>query len=184
MLAEKSGTTGNVGLTEAAAAPPAAWPGFRPLRVLALEPEGDTVTSIRLASVDGQPLPAALPGQFVAIRIPLGEPGMTATRSYSLSGAAGSPNYRVSIKQEPGGVFGGWVRSTLRAGAVIEVAAPRGAFVLQDGTNPVLLISAGIGITPVLAMLSALAASGSGRRIWWLHVARNSAADSICHPGP
>ena len=58
---------------------------------------------------------------------------------------------------------------------LVEVAAPRGSFVLQDGANPVLLISAGIGATPVLAMLSALAANGSSRQVWWLHGARNSA---------
>ncbi len=173
MLAEKAGTTGNVGLTEAAAAPPVAFPGFRPMRVVALDRESDTVISIRLASVDGSALPPALPGQFVAVRIPL-DSG-SATRSYSLSSTPGSPEYRVSIKREPGGSVSAYVHTSLMAGAVVEVAAPRGGFTLREGTNPVLLISAGIGATPVLAILSALVANRSSRQIWWLHGARNSA---------
>ena len=175
MLADSTGTTGNVGLTEAAAAPPVAWPGFRPLRVVGLDPESDSVTSIRLASVDGSSLPPALPGQFVAMRVLLGDSGPTATRSYSLSSAPGSAQYRVSVKREPGGSVSHFVHTSLMAGALVEIAAPRGGFILQDGTNPVLLISAGIGATPVLAMLSALAAKKSNRQIWWLHGARNSA---------
>jgi ferredoxin-NADP reductase/MOSC domain-containing protein YiiM len=175
MLAADAGSTGNVGLTDAAAAPPVAWPGFRPMRVEAVEPESESVVSIRLASMDGTPLPAALPGQFLVLRVALGEAGRSATRSYSLSGAVGLPDYRVSVKREPGGSVSGFIHANLRSGATVEVAAPRGNFVLKDGTNPVLLISAGIGATPVLAMLHALAASGSSREIWWLFGARNSA---------
>jgi ferredoxin-NADP reductase/MOSC domain-containing protein YiiM len=175
MLAAKSGATGNVGLTEAAAAPPVAWAGFRPLRVVDLHPESDSVMSIRLASVDGLPLPPALPGQFVAMRISLGESGSTATRSYSLSSAPGSPEYRISIKREPGKSVSGFVHTKLRSGALVEIAAPRGGFVLRDGANAVLLISGGIGATPVLAILSALAADRSRRQVLWLHGTRNSA---------
>ena len=175
MLAEQPGSTGNVGLTEAAAAPPAAWPGFRSVRVVALNAESETVTSIRLASDDGLPLPPALPGQFIVLRLRLGGSGPPATRSYSLSSPPGSAEYRVSIKREPGGSVSSFVHTNLRLGQTIEIAAPRGSFILHDGTNPVLLISAGIGATPVLAILAALAAERSNRQIWWLHGARNSA---------
>ena len=81
----------------------------------------------------------------------------------------------MSVKRETHGLVSGFVHSTFRAGAIVEVAAPRGNFVLRDGATPVLLISAGIGATPVLAMLHALADNGSGREVWWLHGARNSA---------
>jgi len=175
MLAAKSGASGNVGLTEAAAAPPVAWPGFRPLRVAALDLESESVMSIRLASIDGLPLPPALPGQFVAMRISLGESRSTATRSYSLSSAPGSPEYRISIKREPDKSVSGYVHTKLSVGALVEIAAPRGGFVLRDGANAVLLISAGIGATPVLAILSALAANRSSRQVLWLHGTRNSA---------
>ena len=65
----------------------------------------------------------------------------------------------------------------MRAGDVLEAAAPRGTFILRPGRTPVLLISAGVGATPVLAMLHALAAAKSGRDIWWLHGARNRAEE-------
>jgi ferredoxin-NADP reductase/MOSC domain-containing protein YiiM/ferredoxin len=175
MLAENSGASGNVGLTDAAGSPAPAWPGFRPMRVAATSFESQTVISVRLASADGSPLPPALPGQFIAIRVALDGPTHIATRSYSLSGAVQSPEYRVSVKCEPGGSVSRFLYSRLRAGDVVEVAAPRGRFILQDGDSPVLLISAGIGATPVLAMLNALAAQGSDRQVWWLYGARSSA---------
>jgi len=174
MLAADADATGNVGLTDAAAAPPVAWPGFRSMRVTAIDRESDSVISVRLASLDSQPLPPAVPGQFVVLRIAVGDAGELATRSYSLSGGVG-PEYRISVKRESHGSVSSFLHANLRAGAKVEVAAPRGNFVLQDGVNPVLLISAGIGATPVLAMLHTLAANGSGRQIWWLHGARNSA---------
>ncbi len=174
-MLDSDGATGNVGLTDAAAAPPGAWPGFRPLRVVDVEPESESVRSLRLASIDGTALPAALPGQFVAVRIAVDAAGTVATRSYSLSGPIGAPDYRISVKRETHGLVSGFVHSTVRVDATVDVAAPRGGFVLSDGVAPVLLISAGIGATPVLAMLHALADSGSRRETWWLHGARNSA---------
>ncbi|MET0692961.1 MAG: MOSC and FAD-binding oxidoreductase domain-containing protein [Propionibacteriaceae bacterium] len=165
---------GNVGLVEQASAPPA-WPGFRPARVLELVHESATVVSVRLADVDGQPLPAPLPGQFVALRLPVGGPSSSVIRSYSLSGPPTGGSYRVSVKLEPHGVASGYVVHGLASGAVVDMAAPRGAFTLADGDGPVLLVSAGIGATPVLAMLYALASGSSTRQIWWLHGARNSA---------
>ena len=145
------------------------------MRVVGIDPESETVSSVRLGSVDGIPLPAALPGQFVVLRVRIGDAGPVATRSYSLSGPIGRPEYRVSVKREPHGVVSGFVHSSLRAGAIVDVAAPRGSFVLADGDGPVLLISAGVGATPLLAMLHSLADTGSRREIWWLHGARNSA---------
>jgi ferredoxin-NADP reductase len=76
------------------------------------------------------------------------------------------------IKHEPHGTVSGYLTSSVRPGAVLDVAAPRGDFVLGDGTGPVLLISAGIGVTPVLSMLHEFAARRSDREIWWIHGAR------------
>lgn len=175
LLAEPPGATGNVGLTDAAGRSPVAWPGFRQLRVAGTSPESETVLSLRLASMDGTPLPPALPGQFVAVRVALGDADHTATRSYSLSGAPGSPDYRISIKREPGATVSGYIHANLHSGAILDVAAPRGNFVLDDSDSPVVLISAGIGATPVLAMLSALAARHPNREVWWVQGVRNSA---------
>jgi ferredoxin-NADP reductase/MOSC domain-containing protein YiiM len=151
-----------------------AWAGFRPLRVSKVVPESTTVSSIYLAGPDGGPLPAARPGQYLTLRVAgAGQPAPV--RSYSLSSGPGAGSYRISVKREPHGVVSGYLNGTLRTGATLEVAAPRGDFVLDDDTGPVLLISAGIGVTPVLAMLHELAARSSDREVWWIHGARGPA---------
>ena len=96
-------------------------------------------------------------------------------RSYSLSGPPGSARYRITVKVEPHGAAGRYLRATVDVGDRIKVAAPRGQFTLDDGARPVVLVSAGVGVTPVLAMLHALHDSRSTRDIWWLHGARNGA---------
>jgi ferredoxin-NADP reductase len=156
---------------EPAPRPRPAWAGFRPLRVTKVVPETAAVSSIYLAAPDGSLLPAARPGQYLTLRIPgAGQPAPV--RSYSLSSAPDAGTYRISVKQEPRGTASSYLHCNLQPGAVLLVAAPRGDFVLDDGTGPVLLISAGIGVTPVLAMLHQLAAARSERDIWWLHGAR------------
>jgi ferredoxin-NADP reductase/MOSC domain-containing protein YiiM len=164
---------GNTGLTAVAGAPPPAWAGFRPLRVVGVDAESRDVFSVRLADADAAPLPAALPGQFLTLRLHPEVDGPPVIRSYSLSGRPGDEGYRISVKQEPHGAASGWLRSHLRAGDTLEVAAPRGTFTLAAGDGPVLLLSAGIGATPVLAMLQTLAAERSTREVWWVHGARN-----------
>jgi ferredoxin-NADP reductase/MOSC domain-containing protein YiiM len=157
----------------AAATLPLAWSGLRPLSVQAIEPESASVVSIRLRPQDGEPAPAASPGQFLTIRV---EPDSTAgplMRSYSLSGSPGAPEYRISVKRESHGAASGYLHTGLRVGDVLQAGAPRGSFVLEPGERPVVLISAGVGATPVLAMLHALAAQRDQRPVWWLHSARN-----------
>ena len=164
---------GNAGL--AAVSPPPAWPGFRPLAVTAIEPESTSVVSVHLADPEGSAVPPALPGQFLTLRLPASPGGQPLLRSYSLSGAPGASTYRISVKREPHGAGSRFIHTRVRAGDRLEVAAPRGTFVLQPGQAPVLLVSAGVGATPVMAMLHALAAAGSGRDVWWLHGARSRA---------
>jgi ferredoxin-NADP reductase/MOSC domain-containing protein YiiM/ferredoxin len=173
ILDQPEAAGGNAGLTEVT--PPPAWPGFRPLRVVAIEPESSVISSVRLADPDGTALPAALPGQFLTVRLHPDPAGPPLLRSYSLSGPPGADGYRVSVKREPHGAGSGYLHSHVRPGDTIEAAAPRGSFVLRAGTGPVLLVSAGVGATPVLAMLHALAADGSTREVWWLHAARTGA---------
>ena len=170
-----AGAEGNAGLT--AVSPPPAWPGFRPLAVTAVERESESVISVYLADPDGAAVPAALPGQFLTLRLNAVPGAPPLLRSYSLSGPPGAGSYRVSVKREPHGAGSQFVHARVHAGDQLEVAAPRGTFILQPGETPVLLISAGVGATPVLAMLHALAASGSGRDIWWLHGARSRAEE-------
>jgi ferredoxin-NADP reductase/MOSC domain-containing protein YiiM len=163
---------GNPGLTSAGGPPPA-WPGFRPLRVSRRDWESDNVFSLELVPADNRPLAIALPGQFVVARLRLQPDAQPLLRSYSLSSAPGAERYRLGIKQEPRGVASNYLAARLRVGDVLEVSAPRGGFILRPGHWPVVLLSAGIGVTPVLAMLHALAAEPSARQVCWLHGARS-----------
>jgi ferredoxin-NADP reductase/MOSC domain-containing protein YiiM len=163
--------SGNAGLT--VASPPPAWQGFRTLTVAEIDRESDSVVSVRLEDPDGVPLPSARPGQYLTVRLqPDGRNG-TVLRNYSLSGPLDAGYYRIGVKREPNGAASGYLHTRLRVGDRLEIAAPRGTFILDRGAAPVLLISAGIGATPVLAMLHALAEEHSEREIWWLHGTRS-----------
>src|SRR5205823_6544796 len=126
-----------------------------------------------LTGETGDVLPQPKAGQYLTLRAAgAGEP--PPVRSYSLSSDPGADTYRISVKREPHGVLSAYLHSQLRPGSIIDVAAPRGQFLLTDDSNPVLLISAGIGVTPVLAMLHQLAAAKSARQLWWIHTARDA----------
>ena len=167
-----SGPRGNAGLMPAQAAHTAA-PGFRSLEVAQLERESVDVISLSLRPTDGRPLTMALPGQFVVLRLRPTPEGPPLFRSYSLSGAPSPESYRISVKLEPYGAAGIYLGGRVREGDRLEVSEPRGSFLLRPGEGPVVLLSAGIGATPVLAMLHALAAAASTREVWWLHGARS-----------
>jgi ferredoxin-NADP reductase len=132
------------------------------------------------AQPGSQPLTAALPGQYIVLRLRPTKGGPPLFRSYSLSGAISTELYRISVKVEPNGAAGTYLHERVRVGDVIEASSPRGSFVLQRDERPVVLLSAGIGATPVLAMLHALAAARSTRPVLWLHAAR----DRWHHPFP
>ncbi|MFL5864928.1 MAG: MOSC domain-containing protein [Solirubrobacteraceae bacterium] len=151
-----------------------AWEGLRPLRVSAIDRESAGVVSVRLVPQDGRPAAPARPGQFLTVRLRPAPAAAPLLRTYSLSGAPGSDSYRISVKLEPHGVGSSFVHTGLHVGDVIEAGAPRGSFVLRAGERPVVLVSAGVGATPLLAMLHALAAERSQREVWWLHGARNA----------
>ncbi len=163
---------GNAGLVPAAAAHPVA-PGFRPLTVTAMTHESADVLSLTMRSADGSQLANALPGQYVVVRLRPVTGGPALFRSYSLSGPPSTERYRISVKIEPNGAAGIYLRDHLQVGDALDVSSPRGSFILQSGGRPVVLLSAGIGATPVLAMLHALAAARSTRQILWLHAARD-----------
>ena len=164
--------SGNAGLVPAAAAHPVA-AGFRGLVVTAIDHESADVLSLTMQSRDGEPLRRALPGQYVVVRLQPTAGGPLLFRCYSLSGPPSTDHYRISVKIESNGAAGAYFRDHLRAGDALDVSAPRGSFILLSGERPVVLLSAGIGATPVLAMLYALAAARSTRRVFWLHGARD-----------
>jgi ferredoxin-NADP reductase/MOSC domain-containing protein YiiM len=164
--------TGNAGLAPAEVAHPAS-PGFQSLVVTSIDRESADVLSLTMQSASGHPLEMALPGQYVVLRLKPAAVGPSLFRSYSLSGPLSTERYRISVKIEPNGVAGNYLREHLCVGDRLDVSSPRGSFVLQSGERPIVLLSAGIGATPVLAMLHALAAAHSTRQVMWLHTARD-----------
>ena len=162
-------SAGNVGLSPLGASAAPSWPGFRRLKVTTKMRESDDVVSFSLASEDGSPLPPARPGQYLTVRVKPTSDGLAETRSYSLCGPQGT--YRLGVKRD--GKVSALMHDIVEEGGMIEAAAARGAFVLGDERSPVVLMSAGIGITPVLAMLHAENAAASGRSLWWVHSARD-----------
>jgi ferredoxin-NADP reductase/MOSC domain-containing protein YiiM/ferredoxin len=170
-LLEEEPDSGNAGL--AVTSPPPAWPGFRQLTVTAITRESDSVISIRLEDAEGAALPAARPGQWLTLRVRLDKQHGSVLRNYSLCGPPDAGSYRIAVKREPDGAASGYLHTRLAVGDQLDIAAPRGTFILDRTDAPALLISAGIGATPVLAMLHALAEEHSDREIWGLHSARN-----------
>jgi ferredoxin-NADP reductase len=168
------GAAGNQGL--APPSTPPTWPRLRQFRVAAAQRESASVRSFVLEPVNGEPLPAFLPGQFLALKLePTGVPAPL-LRSYSLAAPADGRGYRIAVKREPGGLGSALLHDRVTVGDVLPVGAPRGSFTLDmDDSRPVVLLSAGVGVTPVLAMLGALARAGSQRSIWWVHGARSGA---------
>jgi ferredoxin-NADP reductase/MOSC domain-containing protein YiiM len=163
--------TGNAGLSTTTGPPPA-WPGFRSLRISRIDQESLTVFSLTLNPLDARPLAMPLPGQFVVLRVAPDPKAAPLLRSYSLSGAPHDAHYRISVKLQAHGAGSGYLR-TVRVGDCLQVSAPRGAFTLGSDQRPAVLLSAGVGITPVLAMLHALVTQRAKREVWWLYGARN-----------
>lgn len=171
---EQSGkpVTGNPGLAPPGSPPPA-WTGFRPLQIAQKESESSSVVSLELESADDHPLVLPLPGQFVVLRLQPGPSAAPLLRCYSLSGPPRIDRYRISIKLEPNGAASAYFNTQTKVSDVLDVSAPRGGFTLRPGSGPVVLLSAGIGATPVMAMLHALVGENSQREVWWLFGARN-----------
>src|SRR3984957_13812074 len=162
---------GNPGLADEEQAP--AWPGFRQMRVAKIKKESDSVPSFTLAPIDGQPLPVCRAGQFVVLRLLVDSGKSPFLRSYSLSDLPAADHFRISVKNESNGIGSSFLCDRAREGDRLDVSAPRGNFTLRPGQNPVVLLSAGVGATPVVSMLHSLAAEKSQREIWWIYGARN-----------
>jgi ferredoxin-NADP reductase/MOSC domain-containing protein YiiM/ferredoxin len=152
---------------------PPAWPGFRQLRVANIEKESDSVTSFLLKPMNGQALPLFRAGQFVVLRLHPDPDKPPLLRSYSLSDLPAADHFRISVKTELNGIGSSFLCNHTREGDLLEVSAPRGSFILAAGPSPVVLLSAGVGATPVMSMLHALAAARSQQEIWWIYGARN-----------
>jgi len=147
----------------------------RPLRLAKKVRESDDVRSFHFEAADGGRLEDFEAGQHLPIELEI--PGETAPvrRTYSLSGRPGEAGYRLSVKREPRGVASRYLHDHLEEGDVVNARVPAGAFVLPHGDRPVVLLSAGIGVTPMLSMLASLVAAKDPRPVWFLHGARDGA---------
>jgi ferredoxin-NADP reductase/MOSC domain-containing protein YiiM len=174
ILAQESSSKsveGNPGLANEEQAP--AWPGFRQMRVANMHKESDTVTSFILKPIDGQPLPVFQAGQFVVLRLLVDPDKSAVLRSYSLSDLPVADHFRISVKNESNGIGSSFLCNRAREGDLLDVSAPRGGFTLRPSQSPVVLLSAGVGATPMMSMLHTLAAERSQREVWWIYGARN-----------
>ena len=164
--------------------PSPAWPGFHPFSLREKVRESENVASFHLVPVDGRPLPPYLSGQYLTVRLAIPGVERPVVRSYSLSDAARSDRYRLTIKRigpSPGkmrakaGLVSSHFHDQLAVGDRIEAKAPAGAFTidLKQHDRPLVLIGGGIGITPLLSMLNAIVAAGSTREVWLLFGVRD-----------
>jgi ferredoxin-NADP reductase/MOSC domain-containing protein YiiM len=173
LLANTAGLLGNAGLEQVR--PPLAWPGFRALKVVGVVEESDDVKSLLLTAIESPYLTPPAAGSFVVLRLPGDNGASTESRSYSISNIGEGGVYRVSVKLGSG-AGSRHIHHHVHAGDLLEVSAPRGAFTLRNDANPVVFLSAGIGVTPVLGMLHQLVADRSAdREVYWVHGARHGA---------
>ncbi|AWN15150.1 NO-inducible flavohemoprotein [Salinisphaera sp. LB1] len=156
------------------------WSGFKPFVVTRREPAADNIVSLYLEPVDGQPLAAHRPGQYVAIQTELPDDD-SALRNYSLSNAPGTPYYRISVKREdapaanaPNGKFSNYAHDQLAVGDHVRLSPPCGEFTLQadDASRPLVLLAGGVGITPLLSMLHAAVETDPRRDIVLIQAVR------------
>jgi ferredoxin-NADP reductase/DMSO/TMAO reductase YedYZ heme-binding membrane subunit len=159
------------------------WKDWREFVVERCEDESETIRSFYLRPANGHKLPPFKPGQFLTIQLDLPGEAQPVIRTYTLSDAPNPRTYRLSIKREPPpagtpgvrpGVASNFFHDQIRPGSRLGAKPPGGHFHLDATTErPVVLVSAGVGVTPMIAMLNALVSAGSSQSIWFLHVARN-----------
>jgi ferredoxin-NADP reductase/MOSC domain-containing protein YiiM len=169
---------GNAGLN-GPPAEPLAWTGFRPFVIQHTRMECEGVRSFELTAADGTTAPAFLPGQHIAVRIHPAEDGVPLIRMYSLCGPQGAPCLRIAVKREANGAGGIYMHEQMHEGDILEISAPRGTFTLSEDTGPLVLLSAGVGVTPLLSILHKVAALDPGRELWWIHSCRNGAYEAF-----
>ena len=150
------------------------WEGTRAFRIVEKTPRSALITSFEFEPVDGQPVADYQPGQYLGVWLkPEGFPHQE-IRQYSLTRKPDGKGYRIAVKREDGGQVSSWLHNEASVGDVVHLAAPAGDFFMAvDATTPVTLISAGVGQTPMLAMLDTLAKANHSAQVNWFHAAEN-----------
>ncbi|MCS0592131.1 NO-inducible flavohemoprotein [Massilia norwichensis] len=156
----------------------------RPMRVTDLVRESENVTSFRLVPADGKPLPAFQAGQYVSVAVDLPD-GRHQLRQYSLSDTPGLDSWRISVKREdgagtPAGMVSHWLHQNVQIGSILQVSHPFGEFTPDtEDEQPIVLLSAGVGITPMVSSLKRIAAVHPQRRVIFAHAARDAAHHAL-----
>ncbi|MBG9787871.1 NO-inducible flavohemoprotein [Brevibacillus laterosporus] len=156
------------------------WEGFRAFKVDRKVKESDVITSFYLVPQDGEAIALFEPGQYVSVKVDIPGEENTHIRQYSLSDAPGKPYYRISVKREdgkqdqPAGKVSVYLHEQIQQGDVLLLSAPAGDFVLdQKDDRPVVLISGGVGLTPLVSMLNTLVETNPNRQVTFIHAAQN-----------
>ncbi len=162
-------------------AKPGGWTGYRDFKVVKKVKESDVITSFYLEPADNNPFPAYQPGQYITVKADIeGEP-YTHQRQYSLSCAPNEGYYRISVKREdaigdhPAGVVSNYLHNQVEVGSILPISAPAGDFVLDmSDTRPLILLSGGVGLTPMMSMLETVIKEQPEREVYFIHAARAS----------
>lgn len=150
------------------------WRGTRAFRISAIEPQSSVIKSFIFTPVDGGPVAPFKPGQYLTVHMHPAEFEYQQNRQYSLTHSGNGKTYRVAVKREAQGTVSGWLHEHAKVGDVVELTAPHGDVFLEvSDSTPVALISAGVGVTPTLSMLHALAERNHKAPVTWLHAAEN-----------
>ena len=155
------------------------WTDWKDFFIQDRTPESSEITSLALRPADGCPLPTYLPGQYVSVRLFVPCLNYSQPRQYSLSDCHAADHHRISVKREPAIAHGSVsnILHSLRVGDKVQLSPPTGGFAFDpstDTSSPLVLISAGVGLTPVLSMLNTVVANHQGRPIAWIHGYRNA----------
>jgi len=156
------------------------WTGYKPFLVDQKVQESNEITSFYLKPVDESPLPTFQPGQYIGVELTIPGDTYRHIRQYSLSDAPNKPYYRISVKREEKGSVSNYLHDHINEGDTFPVSAPAGDFVLDSDKNtPVVLLSGGVGLTPLVSMLNTVVENQPNREVTFIHAARNGDVQAL-----
>ncbi|WP_337969969.1 NO-inducible flavohemoprotein [Virgibacillus salexigens] len=156
------------------------WVGYRDFTVIKKVVESEVITSFYLKPTDGLPIPKYRPGQYITIKAQIEDEPFDHLRQYSLSTATNAEFYRISVKREPGnaypkGIVSNFLHTTIHEGSILPISAPAGDFTLDsECQTPLVLISGGVGFTPLMSMLETVIEKQPHRQVIFIHAARSA----------
>ncbi len=175
------------GLYDEAADQNGGWTGYRSFQVVKKEKESDVITSFYLQPADEGLLPDYQAGQYITIKVNIPGVPYTCQRQYSLSCKPNREYFRISVKREdgvagnPDGVVSRFLHNSIEEGDTLEVSAPAGDFILNQEAQPLVLISGGVGLTPLTSMLETVVTEQPEREVYYIHAAQNERVHALQH---